>query len=87
MPTVATNESIHSMLSTQSTTAIKRVKQQAHKELEEVTKSHALVLKENATMMDKKDDQIADLEAQIQALFKLQSSLEANSWKVGNEGS
>ena len=59
---------------------IKQAKHQANKELKEV-------VKENAKKMNEKDDQIAALEAKIQALLKLQSLTGASSGKAGNEGS
>ena len=83
---LATNESIKSMISTKSKAAIKRVKQQAHKELKEVVKSHTLALQESADLLDQKEDKIAVLKAQVKALLSLQSLVGANSKKLATKG-
>ena len=86
LSTVETNTSLKSTLSTKSKTAIKRVQQQAQKELKEVTKSHAKALQESSALIDHNKDKIAALKAQVIALLKLQTSRGASSVTAGKEG-
>ena len=84
---LATNESIKSTISTEPKAAIKRVKQQAHKEVKEVVKLQTSALKESSNLLDQKDDKITALEAQVRALLNLQSLADASSEKAGNKES